>query len=108
MAEKAILSENQQKVLEIISQSKDICQNFYLTGGTALAEFYLQHRFSEDLDFFSENEVDPQTIFSLPKPKLISCSSCQILYFFLSFFNSFVSIDQLYILLTSLYSPILP
>ncbi|HBH46188.1 MAG: hypothetical protein A2445_05465 [Candidatus Jacksonbacteria bacterium RIFOXYC2_FULL_44_29] len=63
MAPKVILSENQVKVLEIISQSKDICQNFYLTGGTALAEFYLHHRFSEDLDFFSENEVDPQTIF---------------------------------------------
>jgi len=67
MAQKAILSENQVKVLEIISQSKDICQNFYLTGGTALAEFYLQHRFSEDLDFFSENEVDPQIIFSFLK-----------------------------------------
>jgi len=67
MAQKAILSDNQQKVLEVISCSKDICQNFYLTGGTALAEFYLQHRFSEDLDFFSENEVDSQTIFSFLK-----------------------------------------
>jgi len=27
--------------------------NFYLTGGTALAEFYLQHRCSEDFDFFT-------------------------------------------------------
>jgi len=25
---------------------------FYLTGGTALGRFYLNHRFSEDLDFF--------------------------------------------------------
>ena len=25
---------------------------FYLTGGTALGRFYLEHRFSEDLDFF--------------------------------------------------------
>ena len=65
--QKTILSENQTKVLEIISQSKDVCSNFYLTGGTALAEFYLQHRFSEDLDFFSENEVDPQIIFSFLK-----------------------------------------
>ena len=30
--------------------------HFYLTGGTALSEFYLRHRFSEDLDFFSEQE----------------------------------------------------
>jgi predicted nucleotidyltransferase component of viral defense system len=25
---------------------------FYLTGGTALGRFYLNHRYSEDLDFF--------------------------------------------------------
>ncbi|PIP31376.1 hypothetical protein COX24_03940 [bacterium (Candidatus Gribaldobacteria) CG23_combo_of_CG06-09_8_20_14_all_37_87_8] len=45
-----------------MSKNKDICQSFYLTGGTALAEFYLKHRFSEDLDFFSEKEVNPQDI----------------------------------------------
>lgn len=28
---------------------------FYLTGGTALGRFYLNHRFSEDLDFFINN-----------------------------------------------------
>ncbi|MCK4763529.1 MAG: nucleotidyl transferase AbiEii/AbiGii toxin family protein [Candidatus Aminicenantes bacterium] len=26
--------------------------DFYLTGGTALSRFYLQHRYSDDLDFF--------------------------------------------------------
>ena len=26
---------------------------FFLTGGTALAQYYLQHRLSEDLDFFT-------------------------------------------------------
>ena len=57
-----ILSENQKNILEIISKDKDICDNFYLTGGTALAEFYLKHRLSEDLDFFSENEFEPQSI----------------------------------------------
>jgi hypothetical protein len=31
---------------------------FYLTGGTALDRFYLHHRFSEDLDFFSNNMSD--------------------------------------------------
>lgn len=30
---------------------------FYLTGGTALAAFYLHHRYSDDLDFFT-NEPD--------------------------------------------------
>ncbi len=31
---------------------------FYLTGGTALDRFYLHHRFSEDLDFFSNTMPD--------------------------------------------------
>ncbi len=30
---------------------------FYLTGGTALSRFYYQHRYSEDLDFFSTTEL---------------------------------------------------
>ena len=60
---KSILTYNQQKILFLISKSKDICQSFYLTGGTALAEFYLKHRLSEDLDFFSEEEVSSQDIF---------------------------------------------
>ncbi len=59
---KDILSENQQNILNIINKDKLICDNFYLTGGTALAEFYLKHRLSEDLDFFSEKEFDPQSI----------------------------------------------
>jgi len=59
---KSILSKNQKHILAIISKEKLICDNFYLTGGTALAEFYLHHRLSEDLDFFSEKEFDPQNI----------------------------------------------
>lgn len=30
--------------------------SFYLTGGTALGRFYLDHRYSEDLDFFVNNK----------------------------------------------------
>ncbi|MEK7586992.1 MAG: nucleotidyl transferase AbiEii/AbiGii toxin family protein [Patescibacteria group bacterium] len=58
----SVLSQNQKDILAIISKDKMICDNFYLTGGTALAEFYLQHRLSEDLDFFSENEFESQDI----------------------------------------------
>lgn len=29
---------------------------FYLTGGTALGRFYLNHRYSQDLDFFVNND----------------------------------------------------
>ncbi len=31
---------------------------FYLTGGTALSRFYLNHRYSEDLDFFANRMPD--------------------------------------------------
>ena len=62
MVKKSILSKNQKDILTIISKDKLICDNFYLTGGTALAEFYLHHRLSEDLDFFSENEFESQGI----------------------------------------------
>ncbi len=63
MAAKTILSANQQKLLKILSNNKFVCDFFYLTGGTALSEFYLHHRFSEDLDFFNEQEFDPQAVF---------------------------------------------
>ena len=59
---RTILSPNQTRLLEIIADDKEICHCFYLTGGTALAEFYLHHRLSEDLDFFSENEFDVQAV----------------------------------------------
>ncbi len=62
MNQPSILSENQKKFLKLLSGEKLICAHFYLTGGTALAEFYLHHRLSEDLDFFSEQEFDPQSI----------------------------------------------
>lgn len=40
----------QKKITEMVTKEFD---DYYLTGGTALA-FYLNHRFSEDLDFFSQ------------------------------------------------------
>ena len=63
MAQKEILTKKQRVLLKAVSQNKDICRSFYLTGGTALSEFYLKHRFSEDLDFFNEKEFNPQAIF---------------------------------------------
>jgi len=53
-----ILTKNQVALLELIGKEKYLTNNFFLTGGTALAAFYLNHRLSEDLDFFSEKEVD--------------------------------------------------
>ncbi len=63
----SILSRNQKGLLSILAKEKLVTDSFYLTGGTALAEFYLRHRLSEDLDFFSENEFDPQAISALFK-----------------------------------------
>lgn len=57
-----ILTRNQINFLEAVKSSADITRAFYLTGGTALAAFYLNHRESEDLDFFSEEEVEPLAI----------------------------------------------
>lgn len=59
---KEILTERQIAFLEVVRHAPDITKHFYLTGGTALAAFYLNHRESEDLDFFSEEEIDPLAI----------------------------------------------
>lgn len=56
-----ILTPFQKELLKAIGDSK-LADNFYLTGGTALAAFYLQHRYSEDLDFFT---ADPKMIYKL-------------------------------------------
>lgn len=50
-----ILSKIQKEALSLFSQAKE-SENFYLTGGTALAAFYLNHRRSNDLDFFTSVE----------------------------------------------------
>jgi len=53
-----VLTSRQVSFLEKVGQNRSLAENFYLTGGTALAAFYLAHRYSEDLDFFSEKEFD--------------------------------------------------
>ncbi len=68
-----VLTEKQIAFLELVGQSESIVEKFYLSGGTALAGFFLQHRYSEDLDFFSETEFDPSAISAFLakiKPKL--------------------------------------
>ena len=58
--EQTILTKEQQLALREIGNSSLIRQLFYLTGGTALSEFYLKHRFSDDLDFFTNETNFPQ------------------------------------------------
>lgn len=52
---KGIVSEIQKRILGSFQKGAD-ASYFYLTGGTALAEFYLGHRKSYDLDLFTAEE----------------------------------------------------
>ncbi|MBI3589727.1 MAG: nucleotidyl transferase AbiEii/AbiGii toxin family protein [Candidatus Liptonbacteria bacterium] len=51
-----ILTPHQKEVLDRVSSEDYFASRYYLAGGTALAEFYLKHRLSEDLDFFTEKQ----------------------------------------------------
>ena len=44
----------------ILIKLKELGAPFYLTGGTALSRFYYSHRYSTDLDLFSDNSLDFQ------------------------------------------------
>jgi predicted nucleotidyltransferase component of viral defense system len=48
----------QDSVLNLLGK---VSGAFYLTGGTALGRFYLNHRFSDDLDFFLNRALDFQS-----------------------------------------------
>ena len=50
------LTDVQRRFLDAFFQDSDESELFYLTGGTALAGFYLHHRYSDDLDFFTRSE----------------------------------------------------
>ena len=69
-----VLNHIQQIVLNNFASVTD-STIFYLTGGTALSAFYLGHRQSHDLDFFtSENEIIIPFSFNLEaKLKNIGC-----------------------------------
>ncbi|MBU1323180.1 nucleotidyl transferase AbiEii/AbiGii toxin family protein [Patescibacteria group bacterium] len=54
---KSMLNDFQKEVLAIFCKTV-LAKKFYLAGGTALSEFYFHHRKSEDLDFFTEEELD--------------------------------------------------
>lgn len=56
MNTKGILTKIQKHFLELFGKQL-FSQKFYLSGGTALAEYYIPYRYSEDLDFFSDQEV---------------------------------------------------
>lgn len=51
----AVNYDLQDKFLDLFFSGR-FAANFYLTGGTALARFYFQHRESMDLDLFSHDQ----------------------------------------------------
>lgn len=65
--EKVDFTPTQKLVFEEFAKFKPLPEQFYLTGGTALSVFYLSHRYSNDLDFFSEQEPKDQIITAFMK-----------------------------------------
>lgn len=57
-----IITFEQSLLLEEFKKDSFLSSNFYFTGGTALSLFYLKHRKSIDLDFFSRDKFDPLEI----------------------------------------------
>lgn len=62
MGKGSILTEKQKIILGEFKKDDRMSSLFYFTGGTALSEFYLKHRESADLDFFSNVTFDPQIL----------------------------------------------
>ncbi len=59
---KAYKSPQQRELLLKLLENEVIEQAFFLSGGTALSVFYLGHRISEDLDFFTKSDVNLNNI----------------------------------------------
>lgn len=90
---KTILNSIQKQILSVLVKDSSFTKYFYLSGGTALSEYYLHHRLSDDLDFFTETEVDKIWLNSLMKKvkKTINSQKLDIEESFnrnLVFFNS--------------------
>ena len=106
---KSILTTNQSKLLESASTSELITSHFYLTGGTALSEFYFKHRISEDLDFFSEQEINDrqltlwikETSIKLKSETEVQALNGQYTYFF-NFPDEVIKVDFAYFPFTML------
>jgi len=61
VSENLILTPEQKIFLARFAAS-ELRDSYYLTGGTALAAFHLRHRYSDDLDLFTEDEVSIEPV----------------------------------------------
>lgn len=55
------LTELQNAILVEFAKS-DLAKDFYWTGGTALAFFHLQHRYSQDIDLFTNEAIEHERL----------------------------------------------
>lgn len=66
----------QDEILAIINQLE---VDFYLSGGTALSRCYLHHRYSDDLDFFvNDNPRFKQHCQTVVNRLKLSSSDCKV------------------------------
>ncbi len=89
-----IINSIQEKILQRFGEIKDSDQ-FYLSGGTALAYFYLKHRQSNDLDFFtSAGDIVGSFSFQLENHLKANGFQCQRQRGLHSFVELIVTLDQ--------------
>lgn len=67
------LTETQRIFLETFFASDPATQYFYLSGGTALAGFYLQHRLSDDIDLFTREAAQISHIRPVVQASIRAC-----------------------------------
>ena len=74
LSPKDILSALQWDFLSFFFQG---APPFFLTGGTALSAFYLQHRYSEDLDLFTlDSDVFDRVPLYVADRDKVKCLGC--------------------------------
>lgn len=78
------LTARQKQFLDLVCQEPYLRSNFYLSGGTALASWYLHHRESFDLDLFTCRPFDDKRI-----TRWIKASQRQIGYKYVSINEDF-------------------
>jgi predicted nucleotidyltransferase component of viral defense system len=67
------LTDTQRRVLETFFSSDPISAHFYLSGGTALAGFYLHHRLSDDIDLFTRDGAQLTPARAVVQASLVAC-----------------------------------
>lgn len=110
-----VLSPEQQTFLEIVQADQKFSGSFVLSGGTALVAYYIPYRLSEDLDFFSQAEVDSMALLTQlrvwqPKIKfkvIETSTSFNRNLFFLHFAESELKCEFTYYPFASLEKPLL-